>query len=86
MSTITDPGLRRHRGRPRPKETIARDVNIIRQLTTGGPQTRNQIASALHLKQSLVYLALNRLRNQGSVRKCAGEGPWTIWAAGQDCP
>jgi len=73
------------RGRPRSPETIRRDRDVLGQLVQGGPQTRNQIAEALRTKQSLVYLSLGRLRGDGAIRKCAGEGAFTIWSADGTC-
>jgi predicted transcriptional regulator len=73
------------RGRPRSPETIRRDRDVLGQLVRGGPQTRNQIAEALRTKQSLVYLSLGRLRGDGAIRKCAGEGAFTIWSADGKC-
>jgi DNA-binding IclR family transcriptional regulator len=77
---------RRPRGRPRPAETVRLDAAVLKRLRDAGPATRNAIAAALHEKQSKVYLSLRRLREEGSVRKCQGEGAYTIWSASETCP
>jgi hypothetical protein len=100
METAT----RRPRGRPRPKETVELDADVLACLKAAGPQTRNQLAQTvtqaratwareqgLHDRRPAVdvkrvYLALRRLRDAGSVRKCAGEGAYTIWSASETCP
>lgn len=76
----------RRRGRPRPQETIDRDEKILAELAEG-QATRNALAKRLELDNTATYLALDRLRKQGRVRKCAGDGPHTIWALadGQPC-
>jgi hypothetical protein len=48
--------------------------------------TRNELASALGEPESKVYLALDRLRKEGRVRKCSGEGSTTVWTTGAGCP
>lgn len=79
---------KRTRGRPRPDETIKRDDSIETLLNERGPLTRNQVAEELNLTPTLAYLALDRLRRQRRVRKCAGTGSSTVWssAAEEPCP
>lgn len=48
--------------------------------------TRNELAQALGERESRVYLALDRLRKDGRVRKCSGEGSTTVWTTGAGCP
>jgi predicted ArsR family transcriptional regulator len=76
------------RGRPRPADAIERDSRIRALLTESGPQTRNQIASALGISNSLVYLALDRLRRSGEVRRCLREDGTSVWSTktGEPCP
>lgn len=80
---------RRPRGRPRPQETIERDAAVLAQLKLNGAQTRNQLSESLGLSKTVTYLALNRLRDQGQVRICAGQGgPDVLWTTevNQPCP
>lgn len=60
----------RPRGRPRPQETIDRDIRILKHLRSEGARTRNQLAEDLGLSKTKTYLALDRLRRQGLVRTC----------------
>lgn len=48
--------------------------------------TRNQLAQAMGETESKVYLALSRLKRDGRVRKCSGEGSTTVWTSGAGCP
>lgn len=79
------------RGRPRPQETIDRDARILKYLRTHGPQSRNALAKALDEPKSKVWLALNRLRNDGLVSTCRPAektGADVMWTAGvsEPCP
>jgi predicted transcriptional regulator len=79
----------RPRGRPRPQETIDRDRKILERLRAQGPQTRNALAEDLGENKSRVWLSLNRLRNDGLIRKCtsAAEGSSEmVWTAEVDQP
>lgn len=73
-------------GRPRPSETVARD-ETIHQLLAERPRTRNELAAATGLQPSIVYLALDRLRNAGRIRQCIQDG-CIVWAVndGTPCP
>lgn len=59
---------RRGRGRPRSRETLARDEAVIAALQ-GGVKSREQLAQELNEPSSLIYLALWRLKRQGRVEK-----------------
>jgi len=75
------------RGRPRPLVTIDRDERIYALLTEHGPLSRNTIAAAVRLSSRLTYLALDRLRTAGRIRKCIGTGGGIVWAVidGEPC-
>lgn len=82
---------RRPRGRPRPDETISRDLTILDVLRKHGPQSRNDLADLLGMDEdrTKVYLSLRRLRDQGLVCTCAPrEGSDMLWMAveGKPCP
>lgn len=86
----TDPDTVPKRGRPHGHSGAAeRDEAVLALLLAHGPQTRNQLAERMDEKTSLVWLSLNRLRNDGRIRTCAG-GLRTeiIWSAevGSPCP
>jgi predicted ArsR family transcriptional regulator len=74
------------RGRPRDPACEARDDAVYALLETGGPATRNELAEKMDLRTSLVYNALDRLRNAGRVRPCLEGGGVVRWAAGGDLP
>ncbi len=57
------------RGRPRSRETLARDEAVVQALGDGVPKTREQLAEQLSEPSSLVYLALWRLARAGKVEK-----------------
>lgn len=70
----------RRRGRPRSPETIQRDEQVLKLLTTGGPQTREHLVEQLDgMKPSLVYLALWRLRREGRVERVGDGGERHVW-------
>lgn len=79
---------RPRRGRPRPADSIERDDRILGFLTEAGPQTRNQIAEMLGVSRSLTYLALDRLRQQGTVKRCLRGDGSSVWSADvkEPCP
>ncbi len=74
------------RGRPRPAEAIERDERIRGLLDDQGPQTRNQIAEKLTITHSLTYLALDRLRKQGVVKRCLLPDGSTVWSTDTESP
>lgn len=67
MSALT----KRGRGRPRPKDTIHRDEQLLLILQKG-PLTREEIAEHLGVNLNIAYLALDRLKRQGKVAKTVG--------------
>lgn len=73
------PETKRPRGRPRPEESIRRDKAILKALEDIGPLSRNDLSERLNLSHSLVYLALERLRRQGLVRRCLLAGRSPVW-------
>lgn len=78
---------KRPRGRPRPPETIARDRAILEYLKRNGATTRNTLAEALGLGKTITYLALNRLRLEGTVRLCGpAGGPDAVWTTEVEAP
>lgn len=77
---------RRPRGRPRPQETIERDRRVLEQLRAHGPQSRNDLADALGESRSLVWLSLNRLRNDGLVAICTATENAAVWTVEVDAP
>lgn len=57
------------RGRPRPQETIKRDADLVRALKEAPESmTKYELAEALRVSPSVVYLALRRLKAEGLVR------------------
>lgn len=74
------------RGRPRSPDTIARDEHIY-GLLADGPRSRNQLAEQTGLEKSIVYLALDRLRQADRIRQCVRAGT-IVWghADGAPCP
>jgi predicted ArsR family transcriptional regulator len=77
---------RPRRGRPRPAEAIERDERIKTLLTEEGPQTRNRIAEVLGTTYSLTYLALDRLRQQGAVKRCLLSDGSSVWSTDTESP
>lgn len=77
-----DESAGRTRGRPRPLATIKLDEAVLTILSDGNPRTRRQLAEALAVeKQSIVYLALYRLRLAGRVRRVEADSErfnWTV--------
>jgi DNA-binding IclR family transcriptional regulator len=61
------------RGRPRPQETIARDDQVLSQLSSG-PKTTKQLADALGISPGKAYLCIYRLKQTGQVEKTQTEG------------
>jgi predicted ArsR family transcriptional regulator len=78
--------VRRHRGRPRPTENIERDNMIEGILKAQGAMTRNALADQVGLSYSLTYLALDRLRKQGRVRRCLQDKGLTVWTTEVEAP
>lgn len=76
------------RGRPRPPENIERDEQVYSLLKRQGPLTRNEVAERLGLTVSLTYLALDRLRRDGRIRRCLKADSSSVWSIGteQPCP
>jgi Fe2+ or Zn2+ uptake regulation protein len=79
----------KHRGRPRPEETIRRDERVL-QILSQGALSRNRLWTRLKkeepsVTQSQVWLSLDRLRSAGKVRLCQGIGE-RIWTTEQSCP
>lgn len=74
------------RGRPRPPENIERDELVYDLLTRSGPLTRNEIADHLGLTVSLTYLALDRLRRDGRIRRCLKADSSSVWSVGTEKP
>lgn len=76
------------RGRPRPAEAIERDSLILGLLREHGPHTRNQVSDKLGITHSLTYLALDRLRKQGEVKRCLLPDGSTVWSTdvSEPCP
>jgi len=76
------------RGRPRPEESIQRDDAVFRYLEEHGADTRNAIAAALGIDPSLTYLALDRLRKVGRVKRCLSGTGFSVWSTEteQPCP
>lgn len=76
------------RGRPRPADAIERDDKILKLLSEFGPQTRNAIANRLGISFSLTYLALDRLRRAGRVKRCLQGDGGSVWSTAVDesCP
>jgi len=77
---------RRRRGRPRPTENIDRDNMIEEILRKQGAMTRNALADQIKLSYSLTYLALDRLRKQGRVRRCLQDKGLTVWTTEVENP
>lgn len=77
---------KRKRGRPRPTENIERDNRIEKILQEKGPMTRNDLADLIRLSYSLTYLALDRLRKQGRVRRCLQDRGLTVWTTEVETP
>lgn len=77
---------KRKRGRPRPTENIERDNRIEKILQEEGPMTRNDLADLIRLSYSLTYLALDRLRKQGRVRRCLQDRGLTVWTTEVETP
>lgn len=77
---------RRRRGRPRPTENIDRDNMIEEILRKQGAMTRNALAEQIGLSYSLTYLALDRLRKQGRVRRCLQDKGLTVWTTEVEAP
>lgn len=83
------PEEKARRGRPRPEDTIERDDRILELLSKRGPHTRNEIAERLGISFSLTYLALDRLRRAGRVKRCLQtDGGTSVWSTAVDesCP
>lgn len=74
------------RGRPRPDDAIERDDSIRMLLRTMGPQTRNAVSDALGISRSLAYLALDRLRKSGEVKRCLQKDGNSVWSLDVDGP
>jgi hypothetical protein len=62
------------RGRPRSADTLERDQVVADALVKFGVQTKEQLAEALSLKPTLVYLSLWRLRKEDRVRRVDADG------------
>jgi hypothetical protein len=77
---------RPRRGRPRPQENIERDETIYDLLKNRGPKTRNEVAQETGLTHSLTYLALDRLRRSGRVRRCLTDDSGSVWSVETDSP
>lgn len=77
---------KRKRGRPRPAENIERDNLIEKTLRELGPTTRNALAEKLGISRSKTYLALDRLRKQGRVRRCLQDKGLTVWTTEVENP
>jgi predicted ArsR family transcriptional regulator len=78
---------RPRRGRPRPEESIERDLRIRTLLINEGPKTRNEIADSLGMSKSLAYLALSRLRESGKVKRCLKADGTSVWQPSEvSCP
>lgn len=60
--------MERRRGRPRPQETIQRDERLILILREVQDMTKYELADALQVSPSVVYLALRRLKADGRVQ------------------
>jgi Mn-dependent DtxR family transcriptional regulator len=60
--------MARRRGRPRPQETIQRDERLLQVLREVPDMTKYELAEALKVSPSVVYLALRRLQAEGLVR------------------
>jgi Mn-dependent DtxR family transcriptional regulator len=61
--------MAKRRGRPRPQETIQRDDRLVRVLEEApDSMTKYELAEALEVSPSVVYLALRRLKADGRVR------------------
>lgn len=69
------------RGRPRPSEAIDRDNLVLSAIR--GAMTRDQIASIIEIKPSLVYLSLLRLRKTGQVTHTRN-GATHLWSISTD--
>jgi hypothetical protein len=74
-------GTRRGRGRPRTRETIARDDAVLHALRENGPMSRERLAELLNEPTSLIYLALWRLSHQDppAVQKIGDGGLRHAW-------
>jgi len=78
---------RPRRGAPPDPQVLARDALVAEYLEQHGPTTRNALGKALGINVKLVWLSLDRLRNRGVIRKCAGVGSETLWSFGPEaCP
>lgn len=61
--------MERRRGRPRPQETIQRDAQLLLILRDSGESmTKYELAEALRISPSVVYLGLRRLKADDRVR------------------
>lgn len=77
METMEKP----KRGAPPDPAVVARDAAVLAELRRSGPKTRNELAELMDLDKRITWLALDRLKRRGLVRKCAGEGPEFTWSA-----
>jgi len=80
-----------YRGRPRPEETVRRDIRVL-DILQSGPMSRNRIWERLNIggdpvSPSQVWLSLDRLRREGKVKLCQGIGE-RVWTSmvDQPCP
>jgi hypothetical protein len=70
---------RPRRGAPPRPEVIARDALVKEYLVKHGATTRNALADALGIERRLLWLALDRLRRRGEVKKCAPQSGDVLW-------